>query len=110
MEEGHHKQRAVSGSQLVRGNDVVQAGCQVGMRQGDALWLGCCACRRTLQCEAQNAFAGPHVQGCGSLQAGCHNWTACMEGMALGLSLDAVSATQAVATLQSCWGLHMCVA
>ena len=105
MEEGHHKQRAVPGSQLVGGHNVLQAGCQVGMRQGDALWLGCRACRRSLQCESQSALAAPYVQGCGSLQAGCHILTACMRGMALGWI--AVSATQAVATLHSCWGLHM---
>ena len=60
MEERHHKQRAVPGSQLVRGYNVLQAGCQVGMRQGDSFWLGCRACRRSLQCECRNGFAAPY--------------------------------------------------
>ena len=108
MEEGHHEQRAVPVSQLIGGYNVLQAGCQVGVRQGDALRFGCRACRRSLQWVSQNAFAAPYAQGCGSLQAGCHILTACMRGMALGL--DAVSASQAVATSRSCWGLHMCIA
>ena len=53
MEEGHHKQRAVPGSQLVGGHNVLQAGCQVGMRQGNALWFGCRACRRSVQCQSR---------------------------------------------------------